>query len=764
LAVLNNDFPVQSVFIRNIEIGYQKLARELLDLFQISSHARRVSINLMFFLLAFSGLSQDIDHWESVVVEADTWRYLVPTSEPDASWTTAGFDDQGWTEGVSGFGYGDEDDNTLLPEGTLSVYLRRKFDIVDLSVIHEVLLNMDYDDAFVAYVNGVEVARGQISGDPPAFDQPSDGLHEALLYQGVPPEGFEVPISLLVEGENILTVQVHNQSMTSSDLSALPVLSVGVTTTDFTYSPTPTWFLEPLDFTTSNLPIVVIDTRGAAVPDEPKTIADLGVIDNASGENSVTDAYTYTGFCGIETRGASSQSFPKKNYGIEMWDEFGNDIDTTFVGFPAEEDFILHGPYSDKSLINNVLAMKLANDLGQYASRTRFVELVLNGDYRGVYVAMEKIKRDNERLDISRLREEDIEGDQLTGGYIIRIDRAQERGWASQYNAYQGGEPIFFEYYYPDENNIQPQQEAYIRSYVDEFESALFSNSRRNSKGFHYLDYMDLRTFVDNFILDELSKNVDAYRLSTYFYKDRSSDGGKLKAGPIWDYNLAFGNGDYCGGDDTQGWEFYQCVGSSPFWWDHLLQDQEFTNGLRCRWEELRGSVLQTQRINNYLDSLAVAIAEATDRNFQRWPVMGRYVWPNSWFYASANSHLQVIDRMKNWIEERSIWLDQNIPGVAANCELYEPPYLDLITSVEDEVESFEVRVYPNPARDQINVESTSIIDEIVITNTLGQVVGKVEPASRKTAISTDTFRSRGMVILTIITNNSIEYRKVRID
>ena len=720
---------------------------------------------LIGFLLPYTWcLGQEIDHWETVVVEADTWRYIVPSSELPATWNSLSFDDQLWSEGISGFGYGDDDDNTVLPNSTISVFLRKSFNITDISVIGEILLHMDYDDAFVAYLNGVEIARAQVSGDPPAFNQLSDGLHEALLYQGLTPEGFKIPVSELIEGENILAVQVHNQSTTSSDLSALPVLSVGVTETTFTYNPTPTWFREPLEFKSSDLPIIVIDTRGQEIPNEPKIQSDIGVIDNPTGINTLSDPFTYSGFCGIETRGASSQGFPKKNYGIEFWDQNGNDIDTTLLSLPSEEDFILHGPFSDKSLINNVLAMKLARDLGQYASKTEFVELVINGDYKGVYVAMEKIKRDDNRLDISRLREEDIEGDQLTGGYIIRIDRAEEQGWASKYNAYGGDFPIFFEYYYPDQDEIQPEQKIYIKSYFDEFEDALNAPERRNAKGFHYLDYIDLRTFVDNFILNELSKNVDAYRLSTYFYKDRSSRGGKLKAGPIWDYNLAFGNGDYCGGDDTQGWEFYQCVGGSPFWWDRLLQDTEFTNGLRCRWEELRGGILSTERMNSYLDSLAFELTDAADRNFQRWPVMGIYIWPNSWFYASATSHLQVIEEMKNWISERSQWLDENIPGVASNCEIYDPPYLGLITATEENLIKDELlRVYPNPADDLITIESTGIIQEIEISSILGQTIRLEYPKRSKVELNLGEISGHDLLLLRIVTDQGTKVRRIQI-
>jgi len=536
---------------------------------------------ILIFILSSARVYAQTDHWESIIIPGDSWSYLLPTSEPDPGWRNTGFNASAWSIGNSGFGYGDSDDNTVIAT-TLSVYIRKEFTISDKSAIEEMALSMDFDDGFIAYINGVEVARAFISGDPPVFDQSSDGLHEALLYQGFPPESFNIDqsvIDILIEGTNVIAIQVHNQSLSSSDLSALPVLSVGINNSSSAYKPTPNWFSPPLAFTSSTLPIVTINTRGQSIVDEPKIPADFGIIYNGEGAvNHLSDPPNeYYGLCGIEIRGVSSQSFPKNSYGLETWDDLGNDLDTSFLNFPAEEDFILHGPYSDKSLLNNVLIMNLGNQLGHYASRTRLVELVINDDYRGVYVILEKIKRDNDRVDIAKLNPDEITGDDLTGGYIFKIDWYDGDGWHSRYNAYDSDHTIYFQYLEPDQEEIAPEQKNYIQNYMDDFEMAIASSTYKNAKGKHYLEYIDLRSFVDNFILNELSKNVDAYRLSTYFYKDKDSNDGKIKAGPLWDFNLAFGNGDYCGGDITTGWEYYQCVGSSPFWWHNMLNEEKTT-------------------------------------------------------------------------------------------------------------------------------------------------------------------------------------------
>lgn len=699
--------------------------------------------------------AQSIDHWETIVEEGASARYLVPTSEPNSTWIELSYDDTSWPLGISGIGYGDNDDNTVI-ETTISAYLRIQFSITDIRSIEQVVLSMDYDDAFVAYLNGIEIARSNISGEPPTFDQASDGLHEATLYQGVAPGIFEVDNLLLNDGNNILAVQVHNESLTSSDLSAIPVLSAGINNSTFDYNPTPWWFTPPsplIDFTESKLPIVVIDTQGQQIYDEPKVHSIIGIIYNGQGAtNYMTDPFNeFEGHCGIEFRGESSQGFPKKSYGFETWDAAGNDIDTAFLNFPSEEDFILHGPYSDKSLMNNVLAMKLANEMGHYSSRTRMVELVINDEYKGIYVLMEKIKHDKNRVDIATLNINEISGDDLTGGYIFRIDKGSYDGWQSRYNVYGNNYKLYFQYYYPDQDDIVAQQKTYIQNYMHDFEDAIASSTFKNAKGKHYLDYIDLRSFVDNFILNELTKDVDAYRLSTYFHKDKDSNGGKVKAGPFWDFNLSLGNGDYCSADDPTGWQYYQCVGNSPFWWDAMLQDAEFRSALRCRWNELRNTILHTDTINNYLDSMTVTLAGSSDRNFERWPILGTYIWPNPWYFASATSHDEVMNYLKEWVEDRSIWLDNNIMGVAENCEQYEPPNYGLVSGSNDEARN-SFGIYPNPAKDQISIVGSSAIHEVSITNTLGQIVFQKEFSSNQVQLDLSKITTKGLYLVSIRT------------
>ena len=208
---------------------------------------------LLLVCFPFLTLSQNIDHWETVVFDNDIWKYLEGTYEPDTNWRQITFDDSSWFQGEGGVGYGDGDDNTVINPVT-SLYLRKQFTIIDTSEITVAILHVDYDDAFVAYLNNVEIARSNIGtvGDHPLYNQGSTSLHEAQMYQGGNPDQFVINTQLLSsvlnQGNNVLSVQVHNDNISSSDLTGRIFLSLGINTTTTNYSPTPSWFIPPLIF------------------------------------------------------------------------------------------------------------------------------------------------------------------------------------------------------------------------------------------------------------------------------------------------------------------------------------------------------------------------------------------------------------------------------------------------------------------------------------------------------------------------------------
>ncbi len=187
-------------------------------------------------------------HWETVVQDGDRWRYTLGRADIPAAWPRPDFDDAGWDEGPGGIGYGDGDDGSQVPAGTLAVFARRAFTVRDPSKVSGLLLHMDFDDGFVAYLNGVEIARQGLVGRPPAWDEPAEE-HEALLYQGQAPPGFPIDrrqvAELLVAGRNVLAVQVHNLASDSSDLSLRPFLHAGLADAGSQFGPNPPWFRPP---------------------------------------------------------------------------------------------------------------------------------------------------------------------------------------------------------------------------------------------------------------------------------------------------------------------------------------------------------------------------------------------------------------------------------------------------------------------------------------------------------------------------------------
>ncbi len=412
---------------------------------------------------------------------------------------------------------------------------------------------------------------------------------------------------------------------------------------------------EPEVAVEDKLPLFSITTDGIEIVDEPKIDAQITISEKG---NVVHD-----GMIGIEIRGSSSQMFPKKSYGFETRDAENNDTDVSLLGFPEEEDWILYAPYSDKSLVRNLLIYDLAHDMNRYASRSQLVEVSINGDYRGVYVFMEKLKRDIERININKLKDDENSGEDLTGGYILKIDKGfdEQNSFSSQWGSSMDSDSqeIRFIYTYPKANKIAPEQKDYISTYINDFETALASDNFTDPVN-GYSAFIDVDSFVDFFILNELSNNVDGYRISTYMHKDKN---GKLKMGPIWDFNLAFGNADYCSGGEPDVWAYEfneRCPSDSlsvPFWWSRLLEDPSFVTLLKERWGALRGSTLSTasvrSKVDGYIDVLDRSGALKT--NFDTWDVLGNYVWPNVFI---GDTYIEETDYLKGWISNRTVWMD----------------------------------------------------------------------------------------------------------
>ncbi len=455
-------------------------------------------------------------------------------------------------------------------------------------------------------------------------------------------------------------------------------------------------FIQAQTFTDSNLPIVVITTENnTPIIDDPRVIAHLGVIDNGPGvQNNLTDPFTnYDGRIEIEIRGSTSQQYPKKGYGFETQDSLGANAQIALLGMGVENDWILNGPYPDKTLIRNVLTFDLARKMGHYAPNTRYCELVINGEYRGVYVMMERIKRDNDRVQIDDVHVPNQWNDTLTGGYIVKVDKLTgdvPYSWGSNYD-----NEVVFQFHDPEYDEMNSLQATYMEDYIGEFEDVIYGPNF-NDPLIGWPKYIDHTSFFDFFILQELGRTVDGYRSSSFMYKDKNTFNwaAKLHAGPMWDFNLSFGNADYCDAETTTGWQyqFDQICNFSteiPFWWEKLLEDPGYANGLRCRWEELRQGPLKTSTIHAYIDSVANHLTEARIRNFQKWPIIGVYV---NWNGFVGQTYQQDLNFFKDYIADRATWMDNNMPGdCSLSTEIIEP---------EPEYH----RVWPNPFEDQFSI------------------------------------------------------------
>ena len=654
----------------------------------------------VLFILSSAGVSaQEITRWEALVRAENQWSYLAATSEPPADWNAPEFNDTSWKKGPGGIGYGDNDDATVV-SGVNTIYMRHAFQVADTSAIKALFLYMDYDDGFVAYLNGTEIARANMgttyrpawnayaANCDPEAKRPSGGIPPRFILRSQ-------HLTSLRNGTNILAIQVHNCNATSSDLSSTAFLIAGLTGTAGTYQSLPSWMTSPA-LESSHLPLIVIETFGSNILNEPKITVDMQVIDNGPGASNTpfTQGNVYNGSAAIEVRGQSSQNFPKKSYGFELRNTLGDEVKVPLLGMPEESDWVLYAPYSDKTLLRNAISYYTGRRMGRYQPRFRFCELYINGDYKGIYQLTERIKRDKNRVDIAKLKPEDVSNDDVTGGYIVKVDKTHDLLSTEFFNSvpdirFPGARTYSWSWYYPKPEDLVQAQRNYFQAWIKSAENAL--NSENFTSPYSgYANYLDVPSFIDFQIINELANNVDGYRYSTFFHKDKDSNGGKLKAGPLWDFDLSYGNVNYVAERlATNTWLYTSYGMGEPncmHWWYRLMQDPVYRDALRLRYSTLRRGVLHTDSVMAYIDSQIDSLGDAVTRNFNRWPILGVYIWPNS---ATRYSYAAEITFLKEWITRRLNWMDsQWLVPVAA-------PDLTAHSGVS---------VWPNPFHDDIHI------------------------------------------------------------
>jgi len=405
----------------------------------------------------------------------------------------------------------------------------------------------------------------------------------------------------------------------------------------------------------SNLPIVLVDTSRQNIGGNLVRVSSAVIDTGEQGRAKITDPPDFYGRGGIKRRGSSTAGQAKPAYAFEVWDENNQDRDVSILGLTADSDWVLYAPFSfDRALINNAFIFDVSNQIGRYAVRTRFVEMYLNtnddtvsaSDYVGLYIFMEKVKRGEERVNVEKLEPWDSTEPRITGGYMLKIDRPDpgDSGFRTARGNPTYGDGTFC-YVDPKQVEITTAQSAWIRGYLDAFETALYGPDFANPQT-GYARYIDVDCFIDHNLLNMLAMNVDALRLSTYLYKPR---GGKLGMGPIWDFDRALDSTD--GRDDNPRTWHGSGDGSDYLnyvWWDRLFKDANFWQKYIDRWFSLRRGPFSTASLNATIDSMANEIREAQVRNYQKWSGQG----PRFGGFQGEMDHL------KQWLQTRCTWVD----------------------------------------------------------------------------------------------------------
>ena len=427
-------------------------------------------------------------------------------------------------------------------------------------------------------------------------------------------------------------------------------------------------------FTDSNLPIVIINTDTdpltglpRLIPDEPKIPGSMKIIFRPDGSrNYVSDQNNpsflhYNGRIGIELRGSTSQSLPKKPYGLTtLKDDNQSNNNVSLLGMPKENDWILNALAFDPSLIRDYISYTLSSELGNYATRGRYCEVVVNGDYKGLYLLMEKIKADQERVNIIKMNPSDNILPNVSGGYITKADKTTGGDPVAWITPSYAGVPVTYVHDTPEPDEITYPQHNYIQSQFDALRTVVAAKNQSITTGYPAL--IDVPSFVDYMLVNELASNVDAYQFSTFFHKDRD---GKLRAGPVWDLNLTYGNDLFFWGYDrshTNVWQFANGNNTGSTFWRDLFELPTFRCLLARRWNQASadGQPLNYNTIIHKINQVEALIAEAAIREDKRWGTVG--------------NHANQLQKIRQWLQGRIYWLGLNLRDFSACATPVIPP------------------------------------------------------------------------------------------
>jgi hypothetical protein len=387
------------------------------------------------------------------------------------------------------------------------------------------------------------------------------------------------------------------------------------------------------------LPIVAVDAP-EGIAKEPKRPATMRLLDGRRRDD-------YNGPIGIKLHGHSSfTDDPKKSFALETRTKSGKARNVSLLGMPEDEDWALIAGYKDESLLRNHVAYSAARWLGRYAARTRLVEVIVNDSYEGVYLLVEKLKLHDRRVAVDDLG--------VSGGYLLEATSTERASGREFFTTPVKDQPVV--YTDPERDGLSYGRAYWISEYVSRFERRLYSDRLRDRRH-GYRRYLDLDAAVDFVLLNELFRNADTFRNSTYMHK---SAGEKLALGPLWDFDHALGNDPDPDFNSLTGWQYLSR--GSYRWIERLYADPGFCRQMVTRWGELRDKGI-VRHIRRTIDSGADRLAAAQERNFSRWPVFRtEAVYPaDPRTSAPPANYAEAVDYLKWWVRQRAKWIDKNV-------------------------------------------------------------------------------------------------------
>ncbi len=443
----------------------------------------------------------------------------------------------------------------------------------------------------------------------------------------------------------------------------------------------------------TNLPIVFIDVEGNEIQRDTYILAKMKIIDNGEGQQNYGDTMAhpgqhidYEGYVALKYRGNSSfNSSDKKPYSFRtldsnvLPDDGGGKKKVSILGMGKDNKWAFIAPWCDEVMFRDILSFDLARPWMDYVPSGRMCELFLDGYYYGVYALCERVSKGKQRLNLEDPGTRD--GD-LTGDYLVEIDRDDESNYVSKYHPWGdmegyhelSWESIHYQYKSPDDEDwaeLPTGTRKALQQEINKMEDSFLADDWQEPEG-GYRNRIDETSFIDYLLATEVSMNIDGYRLSTNLYKYSETRGEQTGIDPrwkmsLWDFNIAWGNANYYHGAETDKWHYAMNLRDPydglqvPFYWHRMVSDTLFMQHVKQRWQQYRQENYSDERLFATVDSLAHLITDggAAERNERAWGMYSRSsIWPLPYY---ASSYDDALSYLKNWIRQRLAFMDKSL-------------------------------------------------------------------------------------------------------